>query len=598
MKAARCVCWGFDLGEDRGFEILWDHYNPRCVPPWGEAELRKKCRDAMDPAKAREPRGWLRDAADDSRPVNPGRFGAPADFFAARAADHWPADAPTPSTPALPPEGQGSGPPKPPEPDCAIGVEDDDPHRLARLYLRRFDHPDGLTLRYWGGDFACWRDGAYDLLSDDEVRNELTRVVEREFHRLHAERVRMFRINSEKGDEKAKPPRKSRVTRNLVSDVLQALKSECGLPSSLNPPAWLDCGPPAGELVAARNGVIHLPSLVAEKDCFTPSTPRFFTFNRIDYDFDPDAPKPERWLAFLDQLWPGDPQSIACLQEWFGYLLTSDTSLQKMLLILGPTRGGKGTISKVLTALLGEKNIAAPTLGNLAERFGLQDLIGKPLAMFADARLSGRADAVAVTEQILSITGEDKRTVDRKNRPPLTLTLNTRFVFLSNEMPALGDASGALLGRFVILRLTESFLGREDRGLLDKLLPHLPGILLWAVEGWSRLHAAGRFTIADSSAELTEEAEAVVSPLRTFIAQRVELAEGEFCSTRALYAAWVEWCKNNGLERIDHLARFVIKLRAALPNMRSTRARAGGTRIPGYSGIRLLSDYEAGGIDL
>src|SRR4051794_39532539 len=38
MWAARVVCWGFDLGEDDGFRILWDRYNPRCVPAWSEAE--------------------------------------------------------------------------------------------------------------------------------------------------------------------------------------------------------------------------------------------------------------------------------------------------------------------------------------------------------------------------------------------------------------------------------------------------------------------------------------------------------------------------------------------------------------------------------
>ena len=594
MKAARCVCWGFDLGDARGFDILWEHYNPRCLPPWSEAELRKKCRDAMDPAKVREPRGWLRDAADDSRPIFSGHS-RPA---AAGIRDYAAELLAGPPAPAPPAAGQGCDSAKPPaDPECTLGIEDDDPHRLARLYLRRFEHPDGLTLRYWGGDFARWRDGAYDVLSDDEVRNELTRVVEREFHRLHAERVRMFTLNAEKGDPKAKAakaPRKSRVTRNLVSDVLQALKSECGLPSSLNPPAWLDCGPPAGELVAARNGLVHLPSLVAGRPCFTRSTPRFFTLNRVDFDFDAEAPPPARWVAFLEQLWPGDPQSVACLQEWFGYLLTSDTSLHKMLLMIGPPRAGKGTIARVLKALLGEKNVGAPTLGKLGERFGLQDLIGKPVALIADARLSGRADAVAVTEELLSISGEDPRTVDRKNRDPLTLKLNTRFIFFSNEMPQLGDASGAILGRLVILRLTRSFLGHEDLGLLDRLLPELPGILLWAAEGWARLRETGRFTVAQSAAEITEEAESVISPLRAFLAERVEIEEDGFASTRDLYAAWAEWCKRRGRENVEPLERFVTRLRAAMPDIRAERPRDGKRRIHGYSGIRLISDYEAG----
>ena len=37
----------------------------------------------------------------------------------------------------------------------------------------------------------------------------------------------------------------------------------------------------------------------------------------------------------------------------------------------------KGTIGRVLTALLGKENIAAPTLTSLTSNFGLQPLLGK-----------------------------------------------------------------------------------------------------------------------------------------------------------------------------------------------------------------------------
>ena len=49
----------------------------------------------------------------------------------------------------------------------------------------------------------------------------------------------------------------------------------------------------------------------------------------------------------LDQLWAGDSESIAALQEWFGYCLTNDTRQQKILMIVGPKRSGKGTIARV-----------------------------------------------------------------------------------------------------------------------------------------------------------------------------------------------------------------------------------------------------------
>jgi putative DNA primase/helicase len=40
--------------------------------------------------------------------------------------------------------------------------------------------------------------------------------------------------------------------------------------------------------------------------------------------------------------------------------------------------------------------------------------------------------------------------------------LPVRFLFLTNELPRLDDASTALASRFMVLRLTRSFFGVED----------------------------------------------------------------------------------------------------------------------------------------
>src|SRR6266498_890555 len=51
----------------------------------------------------------------------------------------------------------------------------DDPHRLARLYLgERCTHADGLTLRFWRGEWYRWDGSAYRTLPEKELRAELT----------------------------------------------------------------------------------------------------------------------------------------------------------------------------------------------------------------------------------------------------------------------------------------------------------------------------------------------------------------------------------------------------------------------------------------
>lgn len=58
LSAARAVVYGFDLGVERGLSLLLRHYNPRCQPPWTDAELRHKAEEA-DSLAFDKPRGWL-----------------------------------------------------------------------------------------------------------------------------------------------------------------------------------------------------------------------------------------------------------------------------------------------------------------------------------------------------------------------------------------------------------------------------------------------------------------------------------------------------------------------------------------------------------
>jgi putative DNA primase/helicase len=287
-------------------------------------------------------------------------------------------------------------------------------------------------------------------------------------------------------DEKGKPrPTARKVTTRVVADVMQALGGETIVPSSLAPPCWLpdpDAGPepfPAGETLACANGLLHLPSCATGPPRLVPHTPRFLSFNALAYNFDPLAPAPGQWQSFLSEdLWPKDPQSVETLQDWFGYCLAPDTSLQKILAIIGPPRSGKGTIARVLRALVGIDNTAGPTLAGLGTNFGLSPLLGKTLAVISDARLSGRTDAAVVTERLLSVSGEDAQTIDRKNMSHVTCQLPVRFMILTNELPGLNDPSGALVGRLIVLRQTRSWYGKEDSKLTGRLLTELPGILL------------------------------------------------------------------------------------------------------------------------
>ena len=248
-------------------------------------------------------------------------------------------------------------------------------------------------------------------------------------------------------------------------------------------------------------------------------------------------------------------------------LLTGDTRQQKAFLVIGPKRSGKRTIARILRSLLGSGNVAGPTLSGLGRNFGLAPLIGKPPAIISDARLSGRANQQIIAERLLAITGDDALTIDRKYQSAWTGRLPTRFMILTNELPRLSDASGALASRFVVLTLRRSFYGTEDHGLTERLLAELPRILNWAMDGRDRHAARGHFVQPASPRQAIEALEDLGSPIGAFLRGQCIVDPGRCVEFGRLFNAWKAWCDDQGRDHPGTVQAFGRDLRAAVPGL-------------------------------
>jgi putative DNA primase/helicase len=260
--------------------------------------------------------------------------------------------------------------------------------------------------------------------------------------------------------------------------------------------------------------------------------------------------------------------------------------LHRALLVIGPPRAGKGTIADVLSNLVGRAAVAAPTLGSLATSFGLQPLIGKRLALVADAHLSGRADEALIVEHLKTITGGDWQSISRKGIGAWHGRLGVRFCIFANEMLNLRDASGALASRFVVLKLTQSFAGREDIRLADQLREELPGILEWALDGLDRLRARQSFRQPRSALDAVGDIQRMGSPVATFVDERCVVSEDASVLCSVLYAEWRQWCAAMGLEPggANTLSR---RLKSACPDIETVKETSGARGLL-YRGLRLL----------
>lgn len=335
--------------------------------------------------------------------------------------------------------------------------------------------------------------------------------------------------------------------------------------------------------IALQNGVYNLKT-----DRVDPHHEGRFNLSALPFSYDPDAQCP-RWAAFLEQVLPGDAAAQDFLAEWFGYVLSGRTDQQKMLSMVGPKRCGKGTIARVLEAMEGATSVASPTLRHLASNFGEQCLIGKKLAVLSDVRWGGTSVPEAVSI-MLAIVGEDSRDVARKNRESWHGYLGTRFMLMSNDVPNFRDTSGALAYRMMQLQFTQTFAGREDSTLTEKLLEELPGIFNWAIRGLHRLNARGRFEPPASGEQLADEVRRTASPYQAFIDDFCELALGAYTAVPDLLRAYGQWARREGRTHDEQTTASLSRgLRTTCPEIQHAGRNTlpNGQKVTVLSGIRL-----------
>lgn len=491
------------------------------------------------------------------------------------------------------------------------------PMAVAREFVaQRYSWPPkadepALALRHWRGGWWRWKQTHWAEMPAREVSAQLYEFTEK------------ASFSGKNGLQHWDP------NRTKIGDLRDALAAVCLLPDDVTQPGWVDRRKPGGAIVACANGLLELSSMRTQRTqrtrALNPSrarttlrahTPWFFNHTAVPFGYDPDAPEPKRWLRFLGELWPDatsdqngkdrvrcvrSPETrgisgsdIACangailaLQEWFGYVISGRTDLHKILLLVGPTRAGKGVIARILGELVGAENVAGPTLSSLGSEFGLAPLQGKPLAVISDARLNGR-DQNIVVERLLSISGEDRLTINRKYREQTTAKLSSRLMVCSNELPQLGDASEAIAGRFVPLVLERSWMGAEDPGLEPALRKELPGIFNWALVGLERLASTGRFTRAPGAEEATMALQDLASPVAAFVRDCCQVEPDRTELVDDVYAAYGRWADLNGQHRKTK-QQFGRDLRAVLPRLRVSQPGSGDNRLRAYVGIEINS---------
>lgn len=454
-----------------------------------------------------------------------------------------------------------------------------DPRRLANAITCELSAAAGLPavayfLEQWWEYIGPEHEGPVWRASKGWDKVGLMDLLNAEADRVHAAELARWQQQQSGGQKGKAPARPSRLnTSRLLGDVRAQLYPLLSVGRWADParPFWIDPVPGDPDptmVIALRNGLLDVSDPAAPR--LLPPSPRFFSPVVLPFDYDPAAPRPSVFLdKVLARQWPavvdgvvepvpevGPPvfklaenESVLTLQEWFGYSLTADNRLQKMLILHGEPQSGRSTILGVLRWLLGRANCAEVDTKALNNDHGTEDLPGKLLVTFSDSRTADNSDNLSMLQFFLSVVGRDPVRINPKGRTPYSTELTAKVVMSCNMMPNLRDSSGAIDRRLLVLHAPTTVPDSErDEGLGDKLRAELPGILNWALAGRARLLERRRFVQPRSGLPVLEQARRDANHVLPFAEDCLEFGAGLVEKADDLRAVYGAWCNKHGLK--------------------------------------------------
>lgn len=495
---------------------------------------------------------------------------------------------------------------------------DDDPHRLATIYLERFRHPDCLTLRFWRDEFHRWNGRAYVQIPLPEIRAEIAAACKAEFDRLNALRKKTWVPKA----ENEQPPKAMKVTSALVGNVVLALQGLTLLPSTVEQPTWIDLpegSPLAGrsvrDFISMENGILDVTRVLRDDDAIPQSdpshgetsakprpaallqhSPRWFSPTALDFPFDPAATCP-RWDAFIGRNLDYDSEKADMLQEWFGLCLTVDTSYQRFLFLEGEGSNGKSVVCAALTAVLGIDNVSHVSLEMFGKDFVLTQTLGRLANIAAEV---GEIDRMA-EGYLKSFTAGDRMTFNRKNKPLIEAQPTARLVLSANNRPRFSDRSEGIWRRMLILPLTVTIAPEERVYGMDKPewwhdQGELPGLLNWALAGLYRLRENRAFTIPQASREALDDYKEEANPARRFLLECCREQPDCEVATDDIYKLYRAWCEQNGNKPLasNLFGKEIVRVfkTARHGKVKDKSSAWSLARKNGYHGIKILDGFD------
>jgi len=182
------------------------------------------------------------------------------------------------------------------------------------------------------------------------------------------------------------------------------------------------------------------------------------------------------------------------LKAWIGSLFDPISSRYQYVIIHGEGSNGKSRLLYLLYRVFQQVylNCRAPTLEN---KFWSSGLVGKRVVAFPDCSNHG----FITSDEFKSLTGDNVHTVEPKGMPAREVSLNCKFIIMTNKMPNITGSPADV--RRVIACEIGPFSGEEiaERDYDEMLWKEAPGFIYQCIEEYKRLCPDGGRIPVDNS---------------------------------------------------------------------------------------------------
>jgi len=279
-------------------------------------------------------------------------------------------------------------------------------------------------------------------------------------------------------------------------------------------------------------------------------SPEDHSRNQSPFAFDGEAECPR----FLHELiYPAVPADDAdLLQRWAGLALFGHNLPQRFLILDGMPNGGKGTLVRIIQALVGVENTYQLRTELLQERFETYRYRGKTLLIGPD--VPGEFLMRKGASMLKVLVGGDPISAEGKGlNGDFAMFGNFNIVVTCNSRLRirLEDDAGAWRRRLLVVRYEKPPAAKRILDFHQTLLrDEGSGILRWALAGFVKLQdefaERGDFALTDAQRGRVDSLLAESDSLRLFAKERMEGHEYGDVTNGEFQQAYAEFCADKG----------------------------------------------------